>query len=710
MDCPAARRGGARFSRRAAVALLLAPLTLVACSGGTEPARATSLAIVTPAPSAASSGVALSQAPVVELRDGSGAPFASAGITITASIDGVIATLGGTTTHTTDANGRAVFDGLVISGTAGSYTLKFAASGLTAATSTAVALGAGPAATITVSPASLQGTVGAALTTLPAVTVKDASGNPVAGVSVDFSATAGTTSGTRQVTNAAGVATLGGWTLPTQAGQHQLSIASVAPVALSGIVVFATATPGAPATMIPTGGGQSALYSGMLTTLLQVRLVDQYGNPTPGVVVTWGSFTGAGTAAPLNVATDADGIVRATYRLGSMPGPNVIRASVNPLGLTTDFTATAKGFSDLLSVSMQHGCALDEDGAAYCWGQNLRGQVGDGTTTQRNVATAVSGGLRFLRISTHGWITCGIAMGDVAYCWGSNTWAGIGDGTTVDRSIPTEVAGLRFREISAGGATTCAIATGSNAAYCWGANRRGELGAGAAVLESCTTTDAPSGATSTFPCSKRPIAVDGGHSWNSISAGGSHVCALTANGEMYCWGEALSWGGSNGIPTSTPSPVAVAPTMRFSDVTAGGNYTCGREQSSGAVYCWGVGLFGELGAGAGVTDQRTPLKVVASALQVDAGQYGTCTVLSDARALCWGFNQSGAVGDGTTTNRFVPTQVVIGFSITSISASGDHSCARLDSGQLVCWGNTSEGQLGSGSGTGIAPAPQLVHP
>ena len=273
-------------------ALLLTPLLLVSCKNGTEPLSATALAIVAPPPSVARSGIALEATPVVELRDGSGAAFANAGVPITASVEGGggAATLGGTTTRTTDASGRATFADLVISGTVGSYTLKFSSGGLSTATSTPITLGAGPAAAMTVSPASLQGTVGEALTTLPTVTVKDASGNPIAGVTIDFNASQGTLTGPRQTTNAAGVATLGGWTLPTTAAQYGLAIDALAPTTVPRIVMVATAAPGAPQTMTATGGGgQSALYFAMLGTPLQVRIVDRYGNPTPGVVVTWGT-------------------------------------------------------------------------------------------------------------------------------------------------------------------------------------------------------------------------------------------------------------------------------------------------------------------------------------------------------------------------------------------------------------------------------------
>jgi alpha-tubulin suppressor-like RCC1 family protein len=150
--------------------------------------------------------------------------------------------------------------------------------------------------------------------------------------------------------------------------------------------------------------------------------------------------------------------------------------------------------------------------------------------------------------------------------------------------------------------------------------------------------------------------------------------------------------------------------MKFADVSAGGMYTCGRAQASGAVSCWGLGSYGEVGTGTAGANQQTPAQVIASALQVDAGQMGTCAVLADSRAQCWGLNESGAVGDGSTMNRSVPTTVVTGLSFTSISASGDHSCARATTGQLWCWGNSTEGQVGFGSGTGTAPAPQLVRP
>lgn len=86
-----------------------------------------------------------------------------------------------------------------------------------------------------------------------------------------------------------------------------------------------------------------------------------------------------------------------------------------------------------------HSCGLTEDGAAHCWGSNLYGQVGDGTTTQRNVVTPVHGGLPFTSLTAGGHHTCGVTAEGEAYCWGYNEDGQLGDGTTIGRHTPTRV-------------------------------------------------------------------------------------------------------------------------------------------------------------------------------------------------------------------------------------------------------------------------------
>jgi alpha-tubulin suppressor-like RCC1 family protein len=130
-----------------------------------------------------------------------------------------------------------------------------------------------------------------------------------------------------------------------------------------------------------------------------------------------------------------------------------------------------------------HSCALTSSGAAYCWGAGS--YIGDGTTTQRLAPTAVAGGLTFASINasagpanTNVAYTCGVTPSGAAYCWGYNTFGALGDGTTTQRLVPNAVTGgLTFAAVRAGGYHTCSVTT-SGAAYCWGANGNGQLGDG----------------------------------------------------------------------------------------------------------------------------------------------------------------------------------------------------------------------------------------
>src|SRR5207244_4634986 len=173
------------------------------------------------------SGVALAQQPVLQLQDANGNPVSQSGVVVTPTVSPAGATTSNAT-DTTGYNGTATLTGLTLTGSAGSYTLSFGATGLTPATA-GITLSAGTAAVIGAnSPTTQSAPAGSAVGSPPSVIVHDGSGNPVQGVTVTFAPAAGSgsVSGGTQTTNESGIATVGSWTLSTTAGTKTTTAAT----------------------------------------------------------------------------------------------------------------------------------------------------------------------------------------------------------------------------------------------------------------------------------------------------------------------------------------------------------------------------------------------------------------------------------------------------------------------------------------------------
>jgi alpha-tubulin suppressor-like RCC1 family protein len=310
---------------------------------------------------------------------------------------------------------------------------------------------------------------------------------------------------------------------------------------------------------------------------------------------------------------------------------------------------------------------------------------------------AVSGGFTFTQITGGGSHTCGLTADGTAYCWGSGASGQLGDNSTSRQQTPVPVAtGLRFTTIDAGANHTCGL-TGDGTAYCWGSNTRGQLGDGTVTSRST------------------PAAVSGGIAFDMIVAGGfdiGHTCGLAADGTAYCWGDNEL--GQLGIGSADvavhPEPVPVSGGLSFTALTAGlDRHTCGLV-SSGAAYCWGENAFGALGDGSATT-RTTPVRVTGNLVfaQLKAGGYigHTCGITNAGIAYCWGENERGAVGDGSTTDRFSPTAVSGGLRFAALDAGFRHTCGLTDTSVLYCWGSGSAGQLGLNS-TSQSNAPAKV--
>jgi alpha-tubulin suppressor-like RCC1 family protein len=360
-----------------------------------------------------------------------------------------------------------------------------------------------------------------------------------------------------------------------------------------------------------------------------------------------------------------------------------------------------------VAVGADHTCGVTPSGAAYCWGGNDYGQLGDGSVTSSTVPAPVAGGLSFASVSV-GWsFTCGVTPGGAAYCWGANDVGSVGNGTadTLLHASPVPVTGgLTFAAVSAGVAFACGVTT-TGAAYCWGANYFGQLG---------------NGASDTIPHAT-PVAVAGGLTFAAVSAGQFHACGLTSGGAAYCWGLNQMGAVGNGAvldaPVSVTNPSPVIGGGTFTSVAAGWFGTCALSPG-GAAWCWGYGGNGELGVESpDVSGAPVPVSGGVAFSSVSQGEALTCGVATDHVAWCWG--ASALVGKiapnktcgnspgGEVCASKEPEPVDGDFAFASVSVGGGYACGLTTDGAAWCWGENGSGQLGDGT-TSYRPTPVPV--
>ena len=357
---------------------------------------------------------------------------------------------------------------------------------------------------------------------------------------------------------------------------------------------------------------------------------------------------------------------------------------------------------NLVAAGQYHSCALAADGAAYCWGNNLSGQLGNGTRSGSAVPVAVAGGHAFAQIVAGNAHSCALEADGTAWCWGSTLAGALGDGSrpvSPPFSQPTPVAvagGHTFAALTAGGNHTCGL-TADDAALCWGEDLFGALGNDAALVRQFA-----------------PVAVAGGHTFRSLDAGAAITCGVRTDGAAFCWGHGPNGnlGIDNGFVSRQATPAPVRGGLRFRSVGAGGFASCGLTEA-GATYCWGSNANGSTGIGEffGYTFDPTPVVMPSgvpafSALGVaDFGH--TCALAADGMAYCWGLNLNGQLGDASITARSVPTRVADADPYAAVSAGYSHTCGITTAGVAKCWGRNPYGELGGGAvgGRTSTPAP-----
>jgi alpha-tubulin suppressor-like RCC1 family protein len=320
-------------------------------------------------------------------------------------------------------------------------------------------------------------------------------------------------------------------------------------------------------------------------------------------------------------------------------GNGTTTASLVPVSVTGLGSGVAA-----IAAGDNQSCALTTSGGVKCWGNNVNGQLGNGTTTQSNVPVDVTG-------LTSGVITLGagdnhtcaaLGTGGVK-CWGWGSSGQLGHNAITSSSTPVDVQGLpagtTATALTGGYRHTCAVLS-DGSARCWGRNNEGQLGNSSNTTGRVAVT--PTGLTNGI---------------TAIVAGGAHTCAVQT-GTVRCFGFNNAGQLGNNTTTQSNSPVTATGLTNITAVAAGGSHSCALS-ATGAVSCWGLNQDGELGIGLGdVNNVTTPTAVpgLTGQTEISAGIQHVCSRTSTT-IKCWGLNTSGQLGNGNTTRQFSPVTV-----------------------------------------------------
>jgi hypothetical protein len=617
---------------------------------------------------------------------------------------------------TTDSLGRVTPQRWTLGSTAGSYSL-IASTGSVSATAVATAATGAPASLLILYGDKQQVGAGMVVPSPISIRVVDAAGLPVSGVPVVWSDASGVQCAT--ITRGDGTSLLdpaldppcrwrvgsriGDQTITATAGNASATLTATVLERPAGLDVLSAPPSNA---VYPMGA------SAQPDVVVQLKLPN--GSPAAGYLLdltaTPQSFFGGVT--PHSIVTDARGMATIQWPLPREPMLDSLVLSVHAypdirqtlvVGVSGPATFISIGAGDAHTCGgtrVSYGSATPP---VLCWGRNTDGQLGDGTTTGRLVPTAAA--VSFSGYTYH--TSAGRASACVdfigfyptytnalypyaLFCWGAIGQPG-------DASSAPKNFGAGLDRPSVGASHSCTMHgevpqdprffqnPSPRVVYCWGDNRFGQLGDG---------TNTSRSTPGVINVSVIGTAID------IVGSGDGFSCAITADSDAYCWGLNTAGQLGDGTTIDRSSPVAVSGGMRFlsSTIAVGAGHACALV-SDGSAYCWGRNDFGQLGDGTTVS-RSTPVTVSGGIhfTSLAAGGQHTCGVTSAGAAYCWGANVYGQLGSGAVfPSSATPVKVAGSNVFASISAGGGHTCALTTTSVAYCWGLNADGQLGDGT-------------
>jgi alpha-tubulin suppressor-like RCC1 family protein len=340
------------------------------------------------------------------------------------------------------------------------------------------------------------------------------------------------------------------------------------------------------------------------------------------------------------------------------------------IGVLSGITAIAAG--------ARHSLAVDSTGAAWAWGTNIAGQLGDGTFTDRHVPVKVIGLAGVIAVA--GGFNHSLALkGDGSvWSWGNNSAGQLGNGTITPSLRPVQVKGpdskgvlTGITAIAAGVEFSLALRGADGAVFAWGYNFEGQLGNGT------------SGSNSNLPVRVwSPIGTCCLTAVKAIAAGGYHCLARMSDGSVLAWGndDRGQLGDGNNNTISTIPVLALVPGA-MTAIGAGGRHSIAVE-FNGTAWAWGLAAQGQLGDNS-FFDASAPVEVLGvggsgvltGIIGIRGGDFHSLARRSDGTLFAWGLGTQGQLGNGKTNSSSVPVQVSNLTGMAMIAAGSMHNLA-----------------------------------
>ncbi len=321
---------------------------------------------------------------------------------------------------------------------------------------------------------------------------------------------------------------------------------------------------------------------------------------------------------------------------------------------------------------------IKSDGSLWSWGDNSSGQLGDGTTTNKNNPLQIGNGNSWIGIAAGQKHTVGLKADGTLWAWGDNSFGQLGDGTLLNKSIPIQI-GIddRWVEVIAAGYHTIGLKS-DGTLWAWGRNNYGQLGDGTQVDKNS------------------PIQIGTDNRWSSVKAGIWHSMGLKSDGTLWAWGLNDYGQLGDGTMIGKNSPEQIGNENNWRTIAPSGHFThC--IKSDGTLWAWGANSDGELGDGTTIA-KSSPVQIGTDndwVTVIGGGDFHCLALRSNGTLWSWGYNYFGQLGDGTTVNNSTPQSISTTQNNWLNTAAGfNHTVSLKSDGTLWAWGMNNSGQLG----------------